>query len=154
MEKTYVMIKPDAIYRNLMGEILSRFEKKGLRLAAMKMDVFTEEKIKEHYGQHAEKPFFPELSEFMRSGPVIHTIWEGKEAVSVVRRIVGSTNARNAEPGSIRGDYSVSTQCNMVHASDSIENAEIEIKRFFTEKEQFTYTPSDIEHLYARDERN
>ncbi len=151
-ERTLILIKPDAINRGLIGEIISRFEKKGLKIVGMKMLKMSKEKAKEHYSHHVGKPFYPDLEKFMTSMPIIAFVVEGKEAVNVVRKIVGSTNGREAEPGSIRGDYSMSVSKNLIHASDSKENAEKEIKRFFKDEELFDYELAYDEFLYASDE--
>ena len=151
-ERTLILIKPDAINRGLAGEIISRFEKKGLKIVGMKMMKMSEEKAREHYSHHVGKPFYPDLEKFMTSMPIIALVVEGRNAVDVVRRIVGSTNGREAEPGSIRGDYSMSVSKNLIHASDSKENAEKEIKRFFKEDELFDYGLAYEDFLYASDE--
>jgi len=131
MEKTYIMLKPDALKRKLVGEIIARIEKKGFSIVDMKMMTLSEEILKEHYAHIADKPFFPELVEYMTSGPVIAMIVEGDEVVKGMRKIMGATKWLEAEPGTIRGDYAFSTTENLIHGSDSPENAQIEIKRFF-----------------------
>lgn len=151
-EKTVVLIKPDAIQRGLIGEILSRFERKGLKLLGIKMMTLDEALLREHYAHLADKPFFPGLSEFMQSTPVIAMCWEGLEVVDAVRKITGITKSRQAEAGSIRGDFAMSVSCNVIHASDSVENAEKEVKRFFKTDELFEYEKSEYEHVYAEDE--
>ena len=152
-EKTLVLIKPDGIQRGLVGQIITRFEQKGLKLLGMKMMTLDEAILREHYAHIADKPFFPGISQFMQSTPVVAMIWEGLEVVETVRRIVGITKAREAEAGSIRGDYAMSIGCNVVHASDSLENAEAEVKRFFKADELFKYNKSEYLHVYAEDER-
>lgn len=154
MQKTLVLLKPDCVQRNLIGEIISRFEKKGLKIVAMKMMSLNDEVLKEHYSHIADKPFFPGLANFMKSSPVIALGLEGHSAVEVVRTIVGATSGRKADVGSIRGDYSVSVSANLVHASDSPEAAEAEIKRFFSEQDLFDYNRVDVDFLYAEDEKN
>jgi nucleoside-diphosphate kinase len=139
MEKTFVMLKPDAIQRNLAGEIISRFEKKGLKLVAMKMLLIGKEMAHQHYGEHKGKPFFNDLVSFITSGPVIAMIWEGKQAVQVARKMMGSTDPQEALPGTIRGDYSLFTGNNIIHGSDSLESAGREISLFFSEEEIVTY---------------
>lgn len=131
MERTYIMLKPDAVKRKLVGEIISRIEKKGLEITAMKMFMLNEEILKEHYAHIKDLPFFPEMVEFMTSGPVIGMIVEGDDAVQLMRTIMGKTKYLEAVPGTIRGDYAFSNPQNLIHGSDSVENAEIEIKRFF-----------------------
>lgn len=130
MERTYIMLKPDALKRCLVGEIISRIEKKGFKITAMRMFTLTEEILKEHYAHIADKPFFGEIVKFMTSGPVIGMIVEGDGVVEGMRRLMGPTKWFEALPGTIRGDYAFSTGENLIHGSDSIENAEIEINRF------------------------
>ena len=153
MERTLILIKPDAISRGLAGEVLSRFEKKGLKIAGMKMIQLDDALLKEHYSHLADKPFFPTIAEFMSRTPVIAMCLEGLEAVEVCRKLCGVTNARNADPGTIRGDLGMSMQCNLVHASDSVENGKEEVARFFDEAELFDYSPALIKYQYAADER-
>lgn len=152
MEKTLVILKPSAIQRSLIGEVITRFEKKGLRLAGMKMTWLTEEVLNVHYAHLKEKPFFQRIKDAMTVCPVIVCCWEGVDAVHVVRTLTGSTNGRNAAPGTIRGDYSMSVQENIVHASDSIETAEREIRRFFSNEELYDYRQLQFPSLYANDE--
>ena len=147
-----VLLKPSAVQRGLVGEIINRFEKRGLRLAGMKMMQLTDEILDEHYAHLHEKPFFRTLKDSMMATPVIACCLEGVEAVRVVRAMTGTTNGRNADPGSIRGDYCVSNQQNIVHASDSLETAAVELARFFKPEEIFDYTPSNRNYLYALDE--
>jgi len=130
MERTYIMLKPDALKRCLVGEIISRIEKKGFKITAMRMFTLTEEILKEHYAHIADKPFFGEIVKFMTSGSVIGMIVEGDGVVEGMRRLMGPTKWFEALPGTIRGDYAFSTGENLIHGSDSIENAEIEINRF------------------------
>lgn len=131
MERTYVMLKPDAVKRRLVGEIISRIEKKGYNIVEMKTMYLNEALLKEHYAHLADKPFFPEIVQFMTSGPVIGMIVEGNDAVAGIRRLMGPTNWQEASPGTIRGDFANNMTENLIHGSDSVENAEIEIKRFF-----------------------
>lgn len=131
MERTYIMLKPDAVKRKLVGEIISRIEKKGFVISNLKMITLTDEILREHYAHIADKPFFPEIVDFMTSGPCIAMIVEGNDVVSGMRRLMGPTKWVEALPGTIRGDYAFSNGENLIHGSDSIENAEIEIKRFF-----------------------
>ena len=154
IEKTLVIIKPDAVNRQLVGEILHRFEKKGLKLLAMKMTHLNDEILDIHYGHLKDKPFFPRIKAFMKHAPSILLVLEGLDAISVVRRLAGETHGAKALPGTIRGDLSMSTQANVVHASDSPESAKEEIKRFFKEEELFSYERIDSEILYAEDEKN
>lgn len=152
MEKTLVILKPCTVQRALMGEVISRFEKKGLRLCGMKMDWLTDEILSVHYAHLKDKPFFQRVKDTMRVTPVILCCWEGINAIRVVRSMAGFTNGRNAEPGTIRGDLSMSVQENIVHASDSPENAEIELKRFFKDSEIYDYKLNNLMAIYADDE--
>ncbi|MDR1484884.1 MAG: nucleoside-diphosphate kinase [Planctomycetaceae bacterium] len=131
MEQTLVLLKPDAVVRRLCGEILSRFERKGLKIAGMRMLDITPELSRIHYADHVGKPFYPDLEKYITSDSVIAVVLEGEEAVSVVRKMIGVTNGIEAEAGTIRGDLSMSKRQNLVHASDSIESAKREIKIFF-----------------------
>jgi nucleoside-diphosphate kinase len=139
MEKTFTMLKPDAVQRSLAGEIISRFEKRGLKLAALKMLQINREMAEEHYAEHKGKGFFEDLVSFITSGPVIAMVWEGKNAVQVVRKMLGSTDPQEALPGTVRGDYGLFTGNNIIHGSDSLESAAREISLFFAEKEIITY---------------
>lgn len=152
MQKTLVILKPSAIQRTLVGEIIGRFERKGLQLVGMKMVELSDTILKEHYAHLLEKPFFKRIKDSMQVSPVIVMAWQGVDAVEVVRKLTGVTNGRNAEPGTIRGDLSMSVQENMVHASDSVETAEIELRRFFSESEIFNYRQLIFPNVYANDE--
>ena len=154
LERTLIIIKPDTLQRNLLGRVLTRFEEKGLKIAAMKMAVLNDKLLNIHYNHHKDKPFFEDLKNFMRSGPVVMVILEGLEVIETVRLIVGSTKGRQADAGSIRGDFSMSTSNNIVHASDSLETAEAEIKRFFKSEEIFDYQKDDWNWIYTSDERS
>lgn len=134
MERTYVMLKPDCVKRNLIGEVIARIERRGYKITAMKMFVMSEELLREHYCHIADKPFFPETISYMTSGPVVALIVEGQNVVEGVRLLMGPTKFGVAQPGSIRGDYATDTGYNLIHGSDSAESAEIEIKRFFGDK--------------------
>lgn len=151
MDRTLVLIKPDAINRALIGEIISRFERKGLKIVAMKMLKMNKELAKKHYEAHINKPFYPDLESFITSGPIIAMVIEGKEAVEVVRNMVGATNARKAQPGTIRGDFSNSFSRNLIHASDSPEAASKEISLFFDQSEIIDWK-QDRFYYYAPDE--
>ena len=153
MEKTFVLLKPDCVQRALCGEILSRFERKGLMIVGMKMMQLTEAELKAHYAHLADKPFFPGLVAFMKSAPVVAIAVEGIDAVKVMRAMCGVTNSRDALPGTIRGDYSNSVPANIIHASDSKETAEKELKRFFTKGEIFEWNRGLEEFYYGDDER-
>lgn len=152
MEKTLIILKPSCIQRSLIGEVISRFEKKGLHLVGMKMVQLSDEILNEHYAHLKERPFFERVKNSMKACPVIIQCWEGIEATKVVRTLVGYTNGRDAVVGTIRGDFSVSMQENIVHASDSSDSAKVEIKRFFKEDEIFEYKLSEFPYLYADDE--
>jgi nucleoside-diphosphate kinase len=133
MERTLILVKPDAFARNLTGEIISRFEVKGLRLVAMKLMTMTRELAEQHYAEHEGKPFFEELVSFITSGPLVAMVLEGEEAVKAARQVIGATNPLEASPGSIRGDYAISVGQNMVHGSDSPESGTREVGLFFPE---------------------
>lgn len=151
MERTLVLLKPCTVQRGLIGEVINRFERKGLRIMGLKMMQLTEEILNEHYAHLAERPFFPWVKASMKSAPVIAMCIEGTEAVQVVRNITGATNGRKAAPGTIRGDYAMSGQENIVHASDSPENAAIELKRFFKDEEIFDYPNPLRDYFYSPD---
>lgn len=131
VENTYVMVKPDGVARGLVGEVVSRFERKSLTLENMRMLTISEEMAGRHYAEHTEKPFFGELVEFITSGPVVAMEWSGESAVSVARTLMGGTNPAEAAPGTVRGDYGVVITHNIVHGSDSVESAERELGIFF-----------------------
>jgi nucleoside-diphosphate kinase len=152
MQKTLVILKPSAIQRGLVGEVISRFEKKGLQIIGMKMIFLTDEILEEHYAHLKAKPFFQRIKESMKVSPVIVLALKGVDAVEVVRKMTGTTNGREAQPGTIRGDYSMSVQENIVHASDSPETAEIELERFFSATELFNYPQLMHSNIYANDE--
>jgi nucleoside-diphosphate kinase len=152
MERTFVMFKPDCMERGLLGSILSRFERKGLRLIAMKMLRITPDLAKQHYAEHVEKPFYPGLEEFITASPVVATVLAGPEVVRVVRDMLGATSGLKAAPGTIRGDHSASRQMNLVHASDSPESAAREIDLYFTGDEIQQWDPTLACWLQAPDE--
>ncbi len=131
IEKTYIMLKPDCIKRGLMGEVISRIEKKGYKIVDAKMMRLDETVLREHYAHIVDKPFFPEIVEYMTSGPVLAMIVEGESAVRGMRILMGATKFEEAAAGTIRGDFAFCTTENLIHGSDSAENAEIEINRFF-----------------------
>jgi len=153
MEQTLVIIKPDAVNRCLIGEVVKRFEQKGLKVKAMKMQLLQPYVLKEHYAHHKDKAFFGELVKYMSSIPSVLMVLEGKEAISVVRTMVGPTQGREAMPGTIRGDYSVSNQSNIVHASENAESAKSEARRFFKEEEIYDYQKMDFDWIYSKDEK-
>ena len=133
MERTLILLKPDAVERQLVGTILSRFEQKGLKIVDMRMLQFTPELAQRHYADHVEKPFYPGLETYITSGSVVAAILEGTEAIAVVRRMIGPTSGIDAPAGTIRGDFALSGQRNLVHASDSLAAAEREMSIFFGE---------------------
>lgn len=148
-EKSLIIIKPDAIQRNLAGEIIGRLEKKGLKVIGLKMMNLEDAKIEEHYAHIKDKPFFPGIRDFMKATPVIVMAVEGINAVSAIRLLVGPTKAWEANAGTIRGDFSLSTQSNLVHASDGVEAGIAEIARFFKTEELFSYDRVDTDYVYA-----
>lgn len=152
MEKTLVILKPSCVQRSLIGEVISRFEKKGLQLLGMKMMQLDDAILDVHYAHLKDKPFFQRVKNSMKASPVIVQCWGGINAAKVVRTLIGITNGRNAAAGTIRGDFSMSTQENIVHASDSMESAKTELTRFFSENEIFNYKISTEKYLYADDE--
>jgi len=152
MERTLILIKPDAIQRGLIGTIMNRFEHKGLKLIALKFLQMDDTLVNEHYAHLLDKPFFPFIKSFMTSAPLIASVWEGLDCIEMVRRIVGVTNARHAEAGTIRGDFGVSVQKNLVHASDGPETAKEEIARFFQPDELHAYDLFMTAILYTGDE--
>ncbi|MBC2372483.1 nucleoside-diphosphate kinase [Listeria booriae] len=139
MEKTYLMVKPDGVQRGLIGEIVGRLEKKGLKLVGAKFMQIDEELAKQHYAEHVGKAFFPDLLAFITSGPVFAMVWEGDEAISLARHMMGKTNPLEAEQGTIRGDLAVHMNRNVIHGSDSPESAQREIGLFFKEEELISY---------------
>jgi nucleoside-diphosphate kinase len=133
METTYVMIKPDGVQRGLIGEIVGRFERKGLKLVGLKSVIPSKETAETHYAVHAERPFYPGLISFVTSGPVVCMAWSGKDAISVARTLIGATNGREANPGTIRGDFGMDMGYNMIHGSDAAETAAFELGLWFPE---------------------
>src|SRR5215813_3259585 len=152
MENTLILIKPDAIQRGLAGKIIERFESKGLKIVAIKFVRMTDELCAEHYSHLADKPFFPGIRRFMQQTPAIALCLEGVDCVDTVRALCGITKARAAAPGTIRGDWWMSIQANLVHASDSVETAEKEVARFFNASELFDYETPRTQMIYAADE--
>lgn len=139
MERTLIIFKPDALHRQLVGRILARFEEKGLRIVALKMQQSPRAQVEKHYAVHRERPFYGSLVEFMTSGPVILAVLEGPSAIAVVRNLLGATNGQQAAPGTIRGDFGLDQQYNLVHASDGAETAKTEIELFFRPDEILRY---------------
>lgn len=148
VERTYVMVKPDGVQRGLVGEVLRRVERRGLRIAALRMNTISREVAEKHYSEHMEKPFFKSLIGFITSGPSVSMVIEGQNAVSVMREINGATNPLNAAMGTIRGDFALDTGRNVVHASDSPGSAEREIAIHFRESEIAAYSRIDETWLY------
>ncbi len=153
MERTLVLIKPDALQRDLAGEIIKIFEHKGLKLVGIKMMTLSDELLNEHYSHLVGRDFFAEIKTFMRSTPIIACCWEGVDAVNTVRLLCGITKAREAAPGTIRGEYAMSVQANLVHASDSLETAQVEVERFFKSEELFDYEDVLQPFVYSSRER-
>lgn len=154
MEKTLIIAKPDAVQRGLIGEIISRLERKGLKLVGIKMASLDEAKLRSHYAEHVEKDFYAGLEEFMKSSPVVLMAWEGYQCVESVRNIVGATNPRQAAPGSIRGDLAIGTGRNLIHASDSKASGQAEVANFFEAGELYGYDKSEYVHIYEDFERS
>ncbi|WP_027364265.1 nucleoside-diphosphate kinase [Desulfotruncus alcoholivorax] len=148
MERTYVMVKPDGVQRNLVGEIISRFEKKGLKIVALKMLQISRELAERHYGEHKGKPFFEPLVEYITSGPVVAMVLEGKDAVSTARDMMGATNPLKAVPGTIRGTFGMDIGRNVIHGSDSVESANREINIFFAPEEIIEYKRDTDNWIY------
>ncbi|PSO91126.1 MAG: nucleoside-diphosphate kinase [Cyanobacteria bacterium QS_3_48_167] len=148
MERTFIMIKPDGLQRSLVGEIIQRLENKGFTLVSLKLMKVSRELAEQHYDVHRDKPFFGNLVEFITSGPVVASVWEGEGVVATARKIIGTTNPLNAEPGTIRGDYGISIGRNLIHASDAVETAQQEIKLWFREEELVSWEPSLKSWIY------
>jgi nucleoside-diphosphate kinase len=153
LEQTLILLKPDALQRGLIGKVVARLEERGLQLSGLKMLNLDAKKCEEHYAHLVGKPFYPGLVSFMTSAPIVALVVSGPEAVKVVRDMCGPTNARNAAPGTIRGDYSLSTQYNIIHASDSLETAHKEVARFFRAEELFSYERALDKLTAANDEK-
>lgn len=150
MERTYVMVKPDGVQRNLVGEVISRFERKGFKLVGLKLMQISKELAAKHYGEHQGKPFYEGLIDFITSGPVAAMVWEGLNAVAVIRTMMGKTNPADADPGTIRGDFAVFMGNNVIHGSDSPESAEREINLFFSPEELVAYEKAGDFWLYGK----
>lgn len=153
LERTFVLLKPDAVARRLTGEILSRFERRGLKIIGLKQLQVTPELSKKHYAEHVSKPFYPMLEEFITAGPVVALVLEGPEAISVIRAMLGPTNGRQAAPGTIRGDFGLSRQMNLVHGSDGPEAAAREIPLYFQPNELVSHTATLDPWTCAGDEK-
>ncbi len=143
MQRTLVLLKPDCVQRRLIGALIQRFEAKGLRLVALKFVKASRDLAEKHYAVHKGKPFYDSLLSFLTSGPTVAIVWEGREAVAVVRGLMGPTDGTKAAPATIRGDFALSVQNNLIHGSDSTENAAAEIDLWFTPAELISYTATD-----------
>jgi nucleoside-diphosphate kinase len=143
MQRTLILLKPDAVQRRLVGEIVGRFERKGLRLAGLKLMAVSRDLAERHYAVHKGKPFYDSLLSFLTSGPTVALVWEGREAVAVGRALVGLTDGAKSPPGTVRGDLALSVQNNLVHGSDSPENAAVEIALWFRDEELVAFAPTD-----------
>src|SRR6185369_2153478 len=154
MERTVVLVKPDGVQRGLIGKIIARFEDKGFRLAALKMLSLNDAILDEWYVHHKDKSFFPDLKNYMMSYPIVAMLWEGIDAAVTVRKMIGITKAREAEPGTIRGDFAMSQQYNLIHASESDEAAERERAIIFNEEDIFDWEKVDTIHVYLKEERS
>src|SRR3989344_8117758 len=153
MERSVIIVKPDGVQRAVIGDIISRFEKKGLKLIALKMVALDDALLDEWYAHHKDKPFFPGLKSYMKSYPVVAMLWEGVDGVATIRKLVGITKARDAEPGTIRGDFAMSQQYNLIHASEDAEISKREEKLMFNEHEIFEWKKLDYDHIYIPQER-
>jgi nucleoside-diphosphate kinase len=154
MQQSVVLVKPDGLQRGLIGEIVARFERKGLKLVSIKMIQLSDEILDTWYGHHKEKPFFPKLKGFMMQTPIVAMVWEGLDSIDTIRKLVGVTKGREAEGGSIRGDFAMSQSNNLIHASDSEESAEKERNLLFTAAEVFEYSSAADLLVYSEEERN
>ena len=148
MEKTFLMVKPDGVQRQLIGDIVARFEKKGFQLVGAKLMQISTELAEQHYGEHKERPFFGELVDFITSGPVFAMVWEGENVIATARQMMGATNPKDAMPATIRGDFAATVGKNIIHGSDSPESAEREIGLFFKEEELVAYSKLINEWVY------
>lgn len=148
MEKTFLMVKPDGVQRQLIGDIVARFEKKGFQLVGAKLMQIPTSLAEQHYGEHKERPFFGELVDFITSGPVFAMVWQGENVIATARQMMGATNPKDAQPATIRGDYAVTVAKNIIHGSDSPASAEREIALFFKEEELVDYSKLINEWVY------
>ena len=148
MDRTFVMVKPDGVQRGLVGEIVSRLEAKGLKLVAARFEKLPEARVTEQYREHLTKPFFPSLKHYIMGGPCFLMVWEGRNVVSIARKVIGATNPQEAEPGTIRGDFGIDIGRNVIHGSDSPASAAREIEIHFKQNELVTYTRIDESVIY------
>ena len=154
MERSVVLVKPDGVQRALIGEVIHRFERKGLQLVGLKMVSLSDALLDEWYAHHKDKPFFPGLKSYMKSYPVVAMVWEGIDSVATIRKMIGVTKARDAEPGTIRGDFAMSQQYNLIHASENAEIAQKEEKLMFESTEIFEWKKLDYSSIYLDEERS
>ncbi|KAF4529010.1 hypothetical protein B566_EDAN017122 [Ephemera danica] len=147
-ERTFIMLKPDAVHRGLVGKIIQRFEEKGFKLVAMKYMWATEDHLKKHYADLSALPFFPSLVKYMASGPLVPMVWEGLNVVKTGRMMLGTTNPKDSQPGTIRGDYCVQTGRNIIHGSDAVESANKEIALWFKPEELVSWQPAAVDWIY------
>lgn len=152
MEKTVVLVKPDGVQRALIGKITERFEQKGLHLVGLKMMMMDDNVLDVWYSHHSDKPFFKSLKDYMKSYPIVAMLWEGIDAAETVRTMIGITNGRKANPGTIRGDFAMSQQYNLIHASESAEAAEKEANLIFSQEEVFPWKKLDLSQIYSEEE--
>ncbi len=148
MERTFIAIKPDGVQRQLVGQIIQRFESRGFKLVGLKLIQVSQTLAETHYGEHKEKPFFKGLVEFITSGPVVAMVWEGKNVIATARKMIGKTNPLDAEPGTLRGDFGIDIGRNIIHGSDAPETAEQEIALWFGETEVMDWSPSLTSWIY------
>lgn len=152
MDRSVVIVKPDGVQRGVVGEIIHRLERKGLKLCAIKMVSLSDALLDEWYAHHKDKPFFPGLKSYMKSYPVVSMVWEGMDGVATIRKIIGVTRGRDAEPGTVRGDFAMSQQYNLIHASENAEIAEREIALMFDKSEIFEWDKMDYKQIYTDEE--
>lgn len=148
MERTYCMVKPDGVQRNAVGEVIARFERKGIKIVGLKMMQIPQATAEKHYAEHKEKPFFKDLVDFITSGPVVAMVLEGENVISMVRGMMGATNPKDSAPGTIRGDFGITIDKNVIHGSDSPESAAREIGIFFKPEELVEYNKCGQEWIY------
>ena len=154
MERSVVIVKPDGVQRGLIGEIIHRFERKGLKLVGLKMIALDDALLDEWYAHHKDKAFFPDLKSFMKSYPVVAMLWQGIDGVTTIRKMTGATLARSADAGTIRGDFGMSQQYNLIHASENAEIAKREEELMFKKDEIFNWEKTDSSHVYLPEEKS
>lgn len=153
MERSVILVKPDGVQRGLIGEIIHRFERKGLHLVGLKMVSLSDATLDQWYAHHKEKPFFSNLKAYMKSYPVVAMLWQGIDAVSTIRTMIGITKAREAAAGTVRGDFAMSQQYNLIHASESIQTAQKEQQLIFSDDEIFMWEKADLDFIYLKEEK-